>query len=217
MIKRSKKSPKKQPVSPGVFASPDNMRVADFTRELKSIDDRITQVSQWAVYGFVTSTTVATGLYAFSTVFTDLPDNANYSAAFDQYRIDCVEYHVIPVTQPSLPASSIGYSFAHVYHDYDDAATPSGTTAALSTANMTVLGPGDKHIRKIKPHVAIAASSSGAAAITGVRNEQAGWFDAASSNVPHYGLKIVVSQSTSTSANAWYVYARITASLRNVR
>jgi len=192
-------------------------RVADFTREMRLVDTRETQVFEWADYGTVTSTATANGFYSFSTVFTDVPDNANYSSAFDQYRINSIEYHLLPCSQASLPATAPGYSFAMIYHDYDDTATPTSQAAARSYANMAIVGPGEKHSRKIRPHCAVAMTSSGAASISGAGNVVAPWIDTTSTAIPHYGLKIVVTQSNSTNINTWYLWARISLSLRNQR
>lgn len=184
---------------------------------MRSFDRRITEIHEWADYGIVTSTSAANGYYSFSTIFTDLPDNANYSSAFDQYRIDTIEYHLIPVSQQALPSNALAYSFCFVYHDYDDTTTPVSQAAARSYNNLAILGPGEKHSRRIKPHIAIAATTSGASAITGAVNHPADWIDTTSTGIPHYGLKIIVTQSTSTNLNAWYLYAFIGVSLRNQR
>jgi len=190
--------------------------VADFTRDLRRLDSRMVTIQQWAAYGVMTSSAVAEGYYAFSNVLTDLPDNANYTAIYDQYKFECVEYHILPVTQKASPASSVAYAFALVYHDYDDANSPSSLTNARSVMSAVVLAPGERHIRRIKPHNAVAASNSGST-ITGVKNMPADWIDCTSSSVPHYGLKAVITQSTSTSLSQWYVWAKITVSFRSQR
>jgi hypothetical protein len=215
-MRRQNKS-KKSKQAPSSFVSNNQTRVADFTRELRSVDSRITRIQQWADYGLVTSTSAAEGKYAITTVFTDLPDNANYASAYDQYKIDSVEYHILPMTQPSLPGTAPGYANCIVYHDYDDTTTPVNAAAARQYSNAVILGPGEKHVRKIRPHIAGAATSSATASITGARNEPAPWMDATSSSVPHYGLKVVVTQSSSTNVNAWYIYAVLSVSLKNQR
>jgi len=189
-------------------------RVADFSRSLGRVDRKSISVNQWVNLGPLTSTSVANGFYSFSTVFTDLPDSSNYGGAFDMYRIDSLEYHVIACSQPSAPASAAGYSFLYVYHDYDDATAPAALSNALSSQNLTICGPGERHSRKIKPHVAVATTTSAAAAINGAKNMVADWMDMASSSVPHYGLKAIVTQSTSTNVNTWNLFVRITATLR---
>jgi hypothetical protein len=202
---------------PGMYASAINTRVADFTRELRQVDTRVIQFNQWFEKGLVTSTSAAAGLYAFSVQFNELPDYANYATVYDVYKLESLEFHFIPVTQPSLPATSIGYSFCLIANDYDDATSPSGTSQLYQVPSLTVLGPGEKHTRKIRPHTAVAATSSSAAAITGAGNAVAGWFDITSSNIPHYGVKVVVSQSTSTNANAWFVFVNAVVSLKSQR
>jgi hypothetical protein len=202
---------------PGNFASSTLTRVADFTRELSRVDTRITHFNQWVDKGVVLSTSAAAGLYSFSLAFNELQDYANFATVYDLYKMESLEFHFIPVTQPSLPASSIGYSFCYVVNDYDDATAPSGTGQMLQVPSLTILGPGEKHTRKIRPHTAVAATSSSAAAITGAGNAESGWFDITSSNIPHYGVKVVVSQSTSTNCNAWYVFVNVACALKSQR
>jgi hypothetical protein len=207
-----KKSAAKEPAQ---YASINQTRVADFTREQRFIDTREQQVVEWADYGELTSTSTASGYYSFSTVFTDLPDNANYSGAFDQYRIDSIEYHFLPMTQLSAPGTAPAYANLFVYHDYDDVATPVTQSAARSYGNLTIVGAGEKHIRKIRPHIAAAATTSGAASIVGAINVVSTWLDTSSTGIPHYGVKAIVTQSNSTAVSKWYLYARIEVSLRN--
>jgi len=209
---RRRETPQRDPAQ---FVSQITTRVADFTKAQRFIDNRQIKISQWADYGAVTSTSTAAGFYSFSTVFTDIPDNANYSSSFDQYKVDSIEYHILPCTQAASPGTAPAYAFCFVYHDYDDVATPTSVSSARSYGNTVVLAPGERHIRKIRPHVATAATTSGAASIVGAKNEIASWIDTSSTGVPHYGLKIAVQQSNSTAINTWYVWARITCSLRN--
>jgi len=209
---RRRETPAREPEQ---FVSTIATNIADFTGELRRVDNRKVTVIQWSDYGEVTSTSSAAGLYSFDTVFTDLPDNANYSSAFDQYKIDWIEYNIRPCTQLASPGTAPAYAFCCVYHDYDDISTPTGLSSARSYANAVFLAPGEKHTRRIRPHVAAAATTSGAASITGALNVPAPWIDSSSTGVQHYGLKIVVQQSNSTAVNKWYVWARIQVSLRN--
>lgn len=192
-------------------------RVADFTREFRAVDRKLITIDQWCDYGLITSTSVAAGVYAYPFVFTDLPDNASYSSAFDQYKVESLEFHLVPLSQASLPGSALAYSQAFVIHDYDDAVNPASAAAMRAYKNCVILAPGDRHARKIKPHTATAATSSAAASIIGARNEPANWIDITSTSVPHYGIKVFVTQSTSTSVTSWYLWCRATVSLRGQR
>jgi len=191
--------------------------VADFSRGLRSFTQRKLTASQWVNYGVVTSTSAANGYYAFSVSLGDLPDNANYSSIFDSYRFDYLELHLIPTSQACLPATANAYAFAYVAHDLDDATAPASLSTLLSYDNCTVLGPGEKHIRRIKPCIAAAATSSAAAAITGSMQTESPWLDMTSSNVQHYGFKIAVTQSTSTSLSSWQCFIYATVSMKNLR
>lgn len=215
--KRSNKSPTSR--DPSNFASQNGSRVAvaDFTRELKSVDSRSIQLVQTVDLGPVSSTSAAAGAYAFALQFNELPDAINYATTWDMYRIDSLEYHFIPTSQPALPSSALAYSFLYVVNDYDDSVVPTGTSQMMQYPNLTICGPGQSHTRKIRPHQAIPTTNSSGISITGVRNELSGWNDITSQNINHYGVKVLVQQSTSTNLNAWYVFCRVGFSLRSQR
>ncbi len=180
-------------------------------------DDRRTNVREifeWVDKGVVSSTSAANGYYAFYFTLNDLQDVSSYTSTFDQYMFKDVEVMVLPVTQPSLPASGPGYSFCHIVTDYDDATAPSTAVQLLSYKNLTILNPGSSHSRKFIPHCAMAAYSG---AFTSYANTKLQWIDAASPSVQHYGIKITVTQSTSTNVNSWYVYVRYHIALKNQR
>jgi len=104
-----------------------------------------------------------------------------------------------------------------VVNDYDDATVPASVSVLQQYPNLSICGPGEKHIRKIRPHQAVATTSSAGTSISGVKNMPAGWMDIAFGTVNHYGVKVCVTQSTSTNTNSWYVFCRVTYSLRSQR
>jgi hypothetical protein len=69
------------------------------------------------------------------------------------------------MTQLLSPGTAPAYANLFVYHDYDDVSTLPNQASAKSYGNLTIVGVGEKHIRKIRPHIAAAATSSGVATI----------------------------------------------------
>lgn len=158
--------------------------------------------------GVITSTSAAEGLYAFSFALSDAADYLHYTSVWDQYRLKEVDVIMIPLTLQSAPATGPGYALCYVAPDYDDASTPANAVAMLSYANMAVLGPSEKYTFKISPCVDVATTTSAAAAINGSLSMRAPWLDCSSPSVPHYGMKIAVTQSTSTNLTQWRVFCR---------
>lgn len=190
-------------------------RILNFTSD-KRRSDPIIKISQWVDYGQLASSSSAPVFGAISTLFTDLPDNTNYSGAFDQYRITMIEYFVKPTCQKGVSTTATSpYAFMYFIHDYDDAVTPTNLNQLLQYSNVTIIGPGESHARKIRPHVAIATTSSAAAAVTGASNQVAPWIDTTSTTVNHYGIKYGITQGNSTNLTTWRLFARIHCELRN--
>lgn len=181
------------------------------------MDSRVIKLYQTVSLGALQSTSTLAGLYSYAMQFSDIPDYLSYTETWDMYRIDSIEYHFIPTSQPALPGSALAYSFLYVVNDYDDSVAPTGTSQLMQYSNLTICGPGQAHTRKIRPHQAVATTNSSGLSITGVRNIESGWNDIAFPNINHYGLKAVVSQSTSTSLTGWFLFARVEFSLRSQR
>jgi len=190
-------------------------RTLDFSRDKKR-SDPIIRVAQWVNYGQLASSSTLAVFGAQSTVFTDLPDNANYSGAFDQYRITKIEYFLKPTCQKGTTSVATSpFAFLYFLHDYDDATNLATVNAALSYANTVILGPGESHARTIRPHCAMAMTTSAAGAITGAGNAPSPWIDSSSTSVVHYGVKWAITQGNSTNLTTWQLFARIHVELRN--
>lgn len=187
--------------------------IANFMRPSK-VEPTVYTVTQWVNYGAVSSSSTAPGYYAYKFLFSDLPDNANYATTYDFYRWLCAEVHVLPATQLSLPSNAPGYSFLAIANDYDDSTTPTSVNDIYSRASCAVIAPGQSHVRKIRPHVDIAVTSSAASSILGAANMGPVWLDCTSAGVGHYGIKIAITQSTSTNTNTWNVFVRHTIQLK---
>jgi hypothetical protein len=160
--------------------------------------------------GVVTSTTSADGLYGFSVQYSELTELTSFSNLYDEYRIPRIEIQLVPCTQLSLPATSPAYSFAALMPDFDDDAVIGSWLTALNYNTCKVLIPGQSGQLVIQPKVRVGASGQETLV-------SCPWIDAANTNVKHFGWKICVKQSATTSVNSWYVFARLTVEFRMSR
>jgi hypothetical protein len=163
-----------------------------------------------------TSTSVAAGLYAISFKLSDLSEYVSFTNVWDQYRIDFVEIMLLPESQPTTTAStSVPYANLIIVNDFDDASALANWALHLNYENATILSPGRRHTRKIKPHAASLNNVLGTP--VSAFNITSPWIDSAQPSVLHFGFKVGVQQSTSTNISLWYPYYKYTCSFRNVR
>lgn len=195
-------------VADGATANPKTIRVRS------SLNSRYTEIVQTVDYGAVTSTSSAPGYYGFQFQFSDLPDYSSYGSVYDQYKIKEIELMVVPLSQLTTGSTS-NYAMAYVVNDFDDSSPPTSTSQLLSYQNVTILAPGQGHRRTFVPRVAEALY--GGTSFNQYGNKLAPWIDAASPGVLHYGVKITVTQSTSTNVQIWRVFAKFRVCLREQR
>jgi hypothetical protein len=155
-------------------------------------------------YGLTTSTTVPVSA-GFAVTISLFPGSARYLSLFDQYRIDQVEVWI--QSTAAITTGFLGELASAV--DLDDANPPATFSAAADKQGALVgsLLPGRYHCWK--PHMALASYSG---TFTSYSNITAGWIDAASPNVQHYGLKMVA--GTTSVAVGVGIVVRVVASFR---
>jgi len=209
---RSRRRPQRSSqvnAGPSMSANRDGLRNSIVNFRNRSFELQ-TKIYSTVNKGVITSTSAAEGLYAFSFALSDVADYANYISVWDVFRIADIVLTMVPLTIPSAPASGPGYAFCYIAPDFDDATTPANTSAMLSYASLSFLGPSDRYSFRIQPGVDIATTTSAAATINGVFNKKSPWLDCSSPSVPHYGVKAAVTQSTSTNLTQWCLFARYT-------
>ncbi len=159
----------------------------------------------------ITSSTVAETLFAFNFQLSYLPSYTEFTALYDQYKIEAIDIGILPSAVTSTPADpSNGYVVLAV--DYDDASTPANVDTLLQYGSAEVF-PINSAIRfRLRPRLAKAAYSG---AFTSYANEAASWIDVGSPSVQHYGLKFGCS-ATTTSVK-WQVFARYHFQMRSSR
>jgi hypothetical protein len=180
-------------------------------------DSKIFTVTKLVDLGIsFTSTSLAQGLYGVSFKLSDVSEYVSFTNLWDQYRIDFVELMLLPESQPSTTsAASVPFANLIVVSDFDDSFPLANWALHLNYQNATILSPGRRHTRKIKPHSSLDTNVLGSP--TAAMNVTSPWIDSAQPNVLHYGFKVGVQQSTSTNVSLWYPYYKYTISYRNVR
>ena len=135
----------------------------------------------------------------------DLPSVAEFTALFDQYKIEKVVVHMIPFSTGSLMTQNVSFPLITVI-DFDDAATPTTEDFLLQYANNSITHANQEVHRTLIPRVAAAVYDAGGL-FNGYANQQT-WIDAASPAVVHYGFKAGIGPAFGTVGVAgWNIYA----------
>lgn len=165
---------------------------------------------------FLTCTTPAfagTSLYGLGIAFrlSDLPGVSEFTSLYDMYRVVKLHYRLIPLwstaVSPSSSPNGTLAGFVHSVYDYDDNTAPAASSAGVSSmmerATYQVV-PAVKTSStdwEVVPRIAKAAYAS--SAFTSYANEPACWIDCSSSNVEHYGLKLLIELTNPASASCF--------------
>jgi len=151
----------------------------------------------------------------------DLAQKASWEAIFDQYRIDDVKVHVIPVYNVvdahSSASPNNGCPPSVIVLDYDDSTSLATFAAGLEYDNAQIITPYQGCVINVKPKITPAVYAGGV--FTGYEVKESDWIDVASDTVVHYGVKMFINPLTnlSTETLGWYVYAAYTVSFKNTR
>ncbi len=147
---------------------------------------------------------------ALTFALSDLPNYTEFTALFDQYRIEEVSVRLIPIVTTCTPASytdSLLYSVV----DFDDATT--ATVTDLQQYENVRVSPPTKEVKyRLVPRLAIAAYGG---AFTQYANTQM-WLDVGSPSTYHYGLKLACS-TAGGAVQTWKIVCNYRVALKNVR
>lgn len=161
-------------------------------------------------YGTINLPTSGDSTFSKEFKLSDLPNSTDYSL-YDQYRITAIKIEICtnygnttyfdsetpPGVGTVVPASR---PWLYTCLDYDDAGVPASKSFVLDRSTCRFHGCLDRYgkvVRWLKPQVAAQIYKSAVA--TGYGGRTSPWLDVDSSaDVPHYGLKGVV---TNLSAN----------------
>jgi hypothetical protein len=139
-----------------------------------------------------------------------------FATIFDQYRIEQVEVIFRPEfnAQP-MQASTFVTPLLRVVVDYDD--TSAANLTQLEAYNNCNISMFETVSVTFVPHVAIAGAYGGT--FSQYQNATAPWFDTASDDTSHYGVKCGCDAAGSgqTVFQSWIITTRLRISFKNVR
>jgi hypothetical protein len=147
----------------------------------------------------------------------DLDSPSEFTGLFDQYRIECVAFRLIPMQNAiGLTTNSTTTCVTpYVIVDYDDNTALTSSAQARSFESCVIVPPGVECVRQFQPRVALAGYTG---TFTGYANVAPPWIDAASTNVQHYGIKLYIPGATAaqTQLQSWTVEREYWISFRKV-
>jgi len=147
-----------------------------------------------------------------------LPNSSEFTALFDQFRIDYVEVTLRPQYNMGSLSNQTSMVNAVLYTviDYDDATAPTAVSDLRQYENCRESNWDETLVRRFQPRLAVATYASGV--FTSFANTRA-WVDCGNPAVEHYGFKWAVSAGLFGQGNlqTWTVEYRMALSFRNVR
>jgi hypothetical protein len=178
-----------------------------------SLDNQVYRITQsyTTFAGLVTSTTLNSYTSLFFSV-SNIDQSTSLASIFDEYRIDEIEFWVIPRLSQTTAVSQ-GPGLLTSVIDYDDAATLTSLASASDYTNAITASGLLGHYRRFKPHAADALYQ--ASALSAFGNVTSPWIDWAYPNTQHYGVKLAISATSSVQSYDFNV--RLHISNRNVR
>jgi len=111
-----------------------------------------------------------------------------FTALFDQYRIDRIEIWLEPIGAPSTSS----FPCLTTCVDFDDATTPTSFASVEAHQNSLVANGAAGQYHSWQPRVALGAY---AGTFTSFANISGPWIDSASPGVQHYGFKAATTAS----------------------
>jgi hypothetical protein len=144
------------------------------------------------------------------TLANQMPQYANFTAAFDQYRIMEVEAWITPRPNSATPDTSGANLYSVI--DYDNSTTPTSISSFGQYTNAIVTPLTNGHYRKFKPHIAMAAYQG---TFVGFVNQTDQWIDSTNTTVQYYGIKVGAEVTTATTYSVYMTY-RVWVQFRNV-
>jgi len=136
---------------------------------------------------------------------------ADYTSAFDQYRVRMIEYSLIPLYDFNNAGSFTKVGLMHTVIDYDDSNALTTVASATEYGTCVVADCTTAQKRTFVPHVAVGAY--GGAVFTNYKNEVADWIDTTSSAVNHFGIKTAC--STTSTIMSFSAVVRVWLQFRN--
>lgn len=200
-----KRVPKRKVAKRSMMIKSRNQRVYNFKRS-------------FYVSNYISSTSAADTPAAVSFALNGVPNAAEFTGLYDQYRINAIKLRLMPRGNSSElgPATGGGICSLFSVIDYDDASVPTGGVNQLvQYQSLKVTRSDREHVRYFKPRINVGAINSVAGGIQNKVNTK-GWLDCDVSTTDHYGLKFVL-ERTPTGTCIYDAIVTMYMSFRNVR
>lgn len=166
---------------------------------------------------FISSSSAGDVLGAYLFTFSQLPNYAEFTNLYDQYRINKIVVKFIPThnsSDVSVAAQSIP-NFNTVL-DFNDATPLTLQSQLFEYQNWRMTRGTQVHTRVFRPSTLDATSTSGAITATNPTWRQ--WISTVNSDVPHFGLKYCAEGTTfADGAMAWRPYVTFYFSCKAVK
>jgi len=131
-----------------------------------------------------TGTTDVPGAFIFR--LNDVPNVAEFTGLYDQYKINLVKWTLIPRGNSSDVTTQGNSMGVFTALDYDSNVAPTALNDLLQYQNMRMTRSTQQHKRVFRPVARDALIGSAGAIVGGIYK---GWIDCNVDNVPHYAIK----------------------------
>lgn len=161
----------------------------------------------------------ADSFFTYRFELNDVPDTADFTDLFDQYRFRAVKIEFRPRFNFSNPGSVTANRLPRFYSviDYDDNNVPTLINQLREYQTCKETRWDQDHVRCIAPHMALGALDN--TGITSLANVKAKWLDLAYLVVSHYGIKVAIEGGVAgqTNLQTWSVDVEYFLEFRQVR
>jgi len=155
--------------------------------------------------------------FAFQFTLNDVPNVSEFTVLYDSYCISKVIMICIPVGNTGITNATNNQTstIAHVI-DYDDANVPSTMNELMQYAAVKVRTCNTQFSISLIPRVAVEIYKTAVTTGYGVGPEKA-WLDCANADIPHYGIKMVMTPGSAAFLSQYQVYFKYYLEFRGIR
>lgn len=164
------------------------------------------------------TTTFADYLYSFR--LTDLPDNSEFTALYDQYRVDKMVVHIIPncdIFNSAATPQDTGTLLTAV--DFDGGATGLTLNQFMSYESCEMTEHGKSKKITIKPRGELAAIDSGSSTVSAAMAPDNMWWDCSNTLLKFNGVRYATTANSAAASWAvWYtLWVEVFITFKNTR
>lgn len=193
-------------------------RKATRTRVPRSVP--VNQLSTTRLFEATSVNATNAGNYgaAYSFNISSLPDVTDFTTLFDQYKLNKVEFTLIPnITSNDMNPVSTYYEMPNVHTviDRDDDSAITSLTSLMQYPSYRRTRGHQVHKRTFVP--ALAQTIFKTASTTGTAQKAPMWLDLTDTTVPHFGLKLFIDQTNASTNIKYRLYIKYWLQFKGVR